>query len=206
MKPHVVLLLAFALALPFGSTAFAVEDATSADIEAKLADKDLAVVEVHREGCEFCLKMFPVVRKFEEANPSAPVYRVLVSDEGFKTKYKVSDIPAFLVFKQGKISHAFFGLMDNDQFYQSVYFAPVAVRDPELVLFGVRELMGDLIPSDLKLFKVKGGFYAVTDSAESVGFARVYLDGTVLDASGARVGAVSTSVPPGSCCSGGKKN
>ena len=202
---HALPLLVLALVLSVGQVAVALEDATSADIEAKLKEKELAVVEVHREGCEFCLKMFPVVRRFEEANPSAPVYRVLVSDEGFKAKYKVSDIPAFLVFKRGRLSHAFFGLMDNDQFYQSVFFSPVAVRDPVAVLGGVKELMGGLVPEELKLVKILGGFYAVTDPEEKTGYARIYPDGTVLDASGSRVGTINTSVPPGSCCSGGKK-
>ena len=204
MRGHVRTLLVSVSVLAVCALAHAVEDSTSSDIEEKLAAHDLAVVEVYRPGCSFCLKMYPIVSRFESANPATPLYRILVSDERFKQKFKVSNIPAFLVFKQGKFSHAFFGLMDSDQFYQSVYFSPVALRDPESALYGVRELMGDLLPKDLKLVKVGGGFYSITNPDETVGYGRVFLDGSVLDVQGNKVGSVYTPVPKGACCSNGK--
>lgn len=202
MKHHAALLLGL---LALANPSLAVEDATSSDIEQKLASHDLAVVEVYRPGCEFCLKMYPVIQKFEAANPSTPIYRVLVSDEEFNSKFKVDTIPAFIVFKKGVFSHAFFGLLDSDQFYQSVYFAPVAVRDPKAVIDGLRELMGDLLPAQLKLVKVPGGYYAIMDDQEKMGFGKVFLDGSVLDTAGNLVGKVYTPVPAGACCSGGKR-
>lgn len=201
---NVLLSLVLCVSLSLSHAAFAIDDVTSENIEEKLGSHDLAVVEVYRPGCEFCLKMYPVLSRFEAANPSTPLYRILVTDEGFKAKYKVSDIPAFLVFKRGQFSHAFFGLMDSDEFYQSVYFAPVAVRDPQSVVYGLKELMGDLLPDYLKLVKVKDGFYAVMNPDETVGYAKVFLDGSVLDASGSLIGKIHTSVSPGACCSHGK--
>lgn len=199
---NAVRLVAFSLALSVCPLASAIEDAASSNVEAKLAEHDLAVVEVFRPGCPMCAKMSQVIARFEAANPSTPVYRILVSDEEFGKKYQVSAIPAFLVFKQGRLSHVFFGLMDNDQFYQSVYYEPVAVRDPKGTLAGVMELMN--IPPSAQLMKIPGGYYAVLDSVGKIGYGRVQLDGTVLDAENRVLGTVRTEVPPGACCSHGK--
>jgi thioredoxin 1 len=92
---------------------------TDETFKAELAKPGVLVVDFWAVWCPPCRAMSPVLDKVAAAFPNVTFAKVNAPENSeLSTEYQIQTIPAFLIFKDGKLVHRWSGSCSAEQFGQ----------------------------------------------------------------------------------------